>query len=507
MKLPRVLRRPPTIRMLVVLWVGSAMLAWVILVTGWLVAENRLSAMGNQVAVNIKALDATRKLEAAVLGYRHEDLLWYATGHNDHQQQSREYLRTAEQTAQSLAPYIDAPQERELWSAIQEKLKDLDKRPAAPALTAEVEAWPASGLSSLIRHFEVQDEIQMQDSIMAADHLRGTVRHWTLGLSVGTAVLLLSGAVEFIRRVIRPALNVTRAAEAFGQGDLSVRTPVLYEDELGALARTFNNMAHDIAGREEDRLQFVAMVVHDLKNPMLAIDMAARMLFGSNTTEEQRHSYRDGIREEVARARGIIRDLTDDIQVANGRFAIRKAEVDLGTLVQRFVERQSRAFADHEITVKTDEGCVIHGDADRIERVLTNLVSNAVKYSPPNTRVALRVEKQGSLAVLTVSDQGPGIAPEDLRVLFQPFGRGRSAHSVAEGTGMGLYVVKQIVEAHDGKIEVRSELGHGATFEIRLPLAPLGTNDLPSKKDIGLVSGPKGREDGGHETQPPAGFR
>jgi signal transduction histidine kinase len=470
-RLLRVLRRPPTIRMLVVLWVGSAMLAWVILVAGWSVAEGRLSAMGDQVAANIRALDTTRQLEAAVLGYRHEDLLWYSTGKSDHLQQSHSYLRKAEQTAQSLAPYVDAPQERELWGAIQEKLKDLDERPAAPALTAEVEAWPASGLSSLIRHFEVQDEIQMQNSIVAADHLRGTVRHWTEGLSVGTAVLLISGAVEFIRRVVRPALNVTHAAEAFGQGDFSVRTPVLYEDELGALTRTFNNMAHDIANREQDRLQFVAMVVHDLKNPMLAIDMAARMLFGSDTTEEQRRSYGDGIREEVARARGIIRDLTEDIQVANGRFAISKADVDLSMLVRQFVERQGRAFADHEIAVKTDEGCVIQGDASRIERVLMNLVSNAVKYSPPRTRVALQVQKQGSFAVLIVSDQGAGIAPEDLGVLFQPFGRGRSAHSLAEGTGMGLYVVKQIVEAHDGKIEVHSELGHGATFEIRLPLA------------------------------------
>ncbi|MCL5281514.1 MAG: hypothetical protein M1376_16575, partial [Planctomycetes bacterium] len=83
---------------------------------------------------NIRALDTTRRLETAVLGYRHEDLLWYATGKSDHQRQSHEYLRTAERTAQSLAPYVDAPQERELWTAIQEELKDLDERPAAPAL-------------------------------------------------------------------------------------------------------------------------------------------------------------------------------------------------------------------------------------------------------------------------------------------------------------------------------------------------------------------------------------
>jgi signal transduction histidine kinase len=311
----------------------------------------------------------------------------------------------------------------------------------------------------------------MEQSIQAADHLRGAVSHWTLGLSIGTAVLLLSGASGFMRRIMQPVLSVTRAAEAFGRGDFSVRTPILHDDELGALAGTFNNMAGDIADREKDRLQFVAMVVHDLKNPVLAIDMAARALCQSSATEEERRSYLDGIREEVTRLRGIIRDLTDDIQVVNGRFSIRKTEMDLGTLVRGFVEVQSKAFATHEIIVETDEGCTIHADEERIDRVLMNLVSNAVKYSPHNTRVTLHVEKEGSQVVLTVSDQGPGIAPDDLKVLFQPFGRGRSASSLAEGTGMGLYVVKQIVAAHGGQIEVHSEPGHGATFEIRLPPA------------------------------------
>ena len=100
-----------------------------------------------------------------------------------------------------------------------------------------------------------------------------------------------------------------------------------------------------------------------------------------------------------------------------------------------------------------------------------NLVSNAVKYSAPGTRVTVRVEAKEQLAVLSVSDEGPGIGEEDLRVLFQPFGRGRSADAFAEGTGMGLHIVKQIVEAHGGRIEVQSEVGRGSTFRVSLPLA------------------------------------
>ncbi len=290
-------------------------------------------------------------------------------------------------------------------------------------------------------------------------------------MAAGTAVLLLAGAVDFLQRIMCPVLNVTRRPKPSVRATSPSGPRFSHEDELGALARTFNNMAGDIADREKDRLQFVAMVVHDLKNPVLAIDMATRVLSQSDVIREERRSCLDGIKEEVARLRKIIRDLTDDVQVVNGRFSVRKTVVDLSVLVRRFVEAQSQAFATHEITVQTDEGASIYADADRIERVLTNLVSNAVKYSPPKTRVAVCVGREDSQAVLTVSDQGPGIAKEDLAVLFQPFGRGRAAHSLAEGTGLGLYVVKQIVEAHNGRIEVHSEPGHGATFQIRLPLS------------------------------------
>jgi len=469
----RILLRPPTIRMLVALWVGSVLLAWAVLVGSWFMAKSRLTQIEDQVANDIEAMDATHRLEAAVLAYRHDDLLWHATGQGSYQDNEESYLAAAEQVVDSFTPYVvDSPREKELVGKIQEKLGILGSQLAlyGPRPT-DMEVGSAYDLLGVVHTLQLEEEGQMQASIRLAARLENEVSNWAIGLSIGTAVLLFTVALDLMRRIIRPTLAITTAAQSFGQGNFAAKATVLHDDELGALARTFNNMAGDIADREKNRLEFVAMVVHDLKNPVLAIEMAARMLHRPDTPEEQRRGYLEGITEEAAHLRGIIRDLTDDIQVANGRFSIHKAEVDLGALVQQFTQAQSRAFTGHEIVVKTDEGCIVQGDARRIERVVMNLLSNAVKYSPQNTSVTLRVEKEDSQAVLTVSDQGPGIAEDDLGVLFQPFGRGRSAEALAEGTGMGLYVVKQIVEAHDGRIDVQSELGHGATFRIRLPLA------------------------------------
>ncbi len=466
------LLRPLTIRTLVALWAGSMLLAWAVLVTGWFVAKYRLTRIAGQVANDVEALDTMHRLEAAVLAYRHDDLLWHATGQGSYQKKEEDYLTAAEQTVGDFRLYIDTPDEQKLVERIQENLDTLRSQVGlSGSKPTDLEVGSAYDLLAVVHDLQLEEEGQMKASMQLAAHLQDEVSHWAIDLSVGTAALLFAGALNLMRRIIRPTLALTKAAQSFGQGDFGAEATVVYDDELGALARTFNNMASDIADREKNRLEFVAMVVHDLKNPVLAIEMAARLLHGSNITEEQRRGYLEGIKEETAHLRGIIRDLTDDIQVANGRFTVTKTEVDLGALVERFAQAQCRAFKGREIVVMTEKGCVIQGDARRIERVVVNLLSNAVKYSPPDTRVTLQVQKEDSQAVLTVSDQGPGIAKDDLEILFQPFGRGRSAAALAEGTGMGLYVVKQIVEAHDGRIDVQSELGHGATFRVQLPLA------------------------------------
>jgi signal transduction histidine kinase len=463
-----------TLRTTMVLWLATIFLAWTALVASWFVAKtwavNRHHAI---LTVGMQAAEASHRLEVAILDYRRADLLWHATRRSDYAQHRNEYLETVKQDAENLARYANTPQERAMEIRIQGILKAMEGQVViASAAPPEAEVRLSEEALAAVRDFRSEKETQMQNSIAATDHLFEVITYWMVGLSAGTAVLLLGGALQFIHRVMRPVLVLTGSAEAFGRGDLTTRAPVIHDDELGTLARTFNNMATDISHREEERLRFVAMVAHDLKNPVHAIELALRALGRPRVSEEDRQLYVGGALEETARLKRIVRDVTDDTQVATGRFSLTRTNVDLGLLVRRLMEGQREARATHEIVVEAPAGCVIRGDAERMERVVMNLFSNAVKYSPPRTRVTVRVETRERFAVLSVSDEGPGIAPADLSMIFQPFGRGRSTDTLAEGTGMGLYVVKQIVAAHQGRIDVRSEPGHGTTFRVELPLAP-----------------------------------
>jgi signal transduction histidine kinase len=467
-----------TIRKLVELWAGGVLIAWGILLVGWLSAWTRLSELNRQTLHDFRALDLVRRLEVGILYERREDLLGHLTGSSRYGQRQQRYQTEIEQILAALDEYVSSPRGRETLEQIRNRFRGLEG-PAGDSAPPSVERLTESAdiLLAAVDGFYEQKESQARHSMDAARRMYGRMNNWALGLAVGTIILLFLGSVSTIRHVVHPALAISDAAVHFGAGDFSARAPVLHEDELGRLARTFNNMAEDIAQREKERLQFVAMVAHDLKNPVLAIEMAARLLRDPRRSEQESRSYIESLSEEARRLRIIVHDLTDDIQVASGHFALQRAPVDLCTLVEQLLHAQAAAFADHQIDVESEERCFVIGDGSRLERVTMNLMSNAVKYSPAGTRVTVRIEKRESSVRLSVSDQGPGIPREDLQVIFQPFGRGRRADTLTAGTGLGLYIVKQIIEAHGGRIEVESEPGRGATFRVILPLAPAGPRD------------------------------
>ena len=296
----------------------------------------------------------------------------------------------------------------------------------------------------------------------------------TAGL--GTAALLLLGCGTLLfwlrRSTFRPLLDISRAMQRFGSGRRRTRAPEQGPTELRDMARTFNLMADSLARQQEDQLTFLAGVAHDLRNPLSALKMSAALVTSDRPLPEERMRKTMAlVRRQVTRLDRMVGDLLDSTRIEAGRFELHTEPRDTRELAREVVELYQGSGASHELRlVLPEEPVIVRCDGTRLEQVLHNLVSNALKYSPTGSRVEVRVAQEGEEAVLSVVDWGMGISAEELRHLFTPFRRTGHAREVAPGVGLGLSVARRIVEAHGGRIQVDSRPGAGSTFHVRLPL-------------------------------------
>jgi signal transduction histidine kinase len=296
-----------------------------------------------------------------------------------------------------------------------------------------------------------------------------------VGISVA-ALLVLGGAVLlwWMRRfVFRPLLDISRAMRRFGSGRKRTRAPEEGPAELREMARTFNEMANSLARQQEEQLTFLAGVAHDLRNPLSALKMSAALVTsGRPLPEERLQKTMALVRRQVARLDRMVGDLLDATRIEAGRFELSLEERDVRELATAVVEVYQAGGSSHDLRLQLpEEPVLLSCDATRVEQVLHNLVSNALKYSPAGSRVEVIVAREGNEAVLSVVDRGIGISTEELRTLFAPFRRTGRAREKAPGVGLGLSVARRIVEAHGGRIEVDSRPGVGSTFRVRLPHA------------------------------------
>ncbi|KFA89055.1 HAMP domain-containing sensor histidine kinase [Archangium violaceum] len=294
-------------------------------------------------------------------------------------------------------------------------------------------------------------------------------------VSVAALLVLGGGALLWwLRRfVFRPLLDMSRAMRRFGAGRKRTRAPVAGPVELRDMARTFNEMANSLARQQEEQLTFLAGVAHDLRNPLSALKMSAALVTsGRPIPEERMQKTMALVRRQVARLDRMVGDLLDATRIEAGRFELSLEERDARELATAVVELYQAGGSSHDLRLHLpEEPVLLCCDATRVEQVLHNLVSNALKYSQGGSRVDVIVGYESEEAVLSVVDRGIGISSEELRMLFAPFRRTGRAREKAPGVGLGLSVARRIVEAHGGRIEVESRPGVGSTFRVRLPRA------------------------------------
>jgi signal transduction histidine kinase len=300
------------------------------------------------------------------------------------------------------------------------------------------------------------------------------------------------------RNTRRRLQRLERAVRKVGEGDFSARIPESTDtDEIARLERAFNTTVDQVAGRrarfvELDTLKsdFVSNVSHELRTPLTTIKALTRLLLRGELAEEKRREYLETISVECDRQIDLVLNLLDLSRIEGGVFRLSMEKVDVAEIVRSCVKAETRSAErrSHKLEIETiDKILPVCADSKALRRVLSNLIENAIKYTPDGGFIKVFARNDDDLVSIGVKDNGRGIPPEDLPVLFDKFHRGRPApHSAAmrnatedaefledadvSGLGLGLYLGKNVIEQMNGTISVETEVGRGSTFTLHLPV-------------------------------------
>ena len=286
----------------------------------------------------------------------------------------------------------------------------------------------------------------------------------------------------------RLATPLLLGAKSIGMLSLVRREPDSFTTEemelAGLLGRLVASAVQNIRAYEAERktveelrrlsalrADFVSLVSHELRTPMAAVIGSARTLQQRwrELTPDQRESFLELIAGETNRLANLISDVLDTSRIDAGTFSFRFSDVDLGELVRDSVATAELGSDEVSLRAEVHEPLpVVRGDPERLRQVLMNLLDNAIKYSPAGDEVEVRAYAEDGRIRVDVRDNGPGIAREDQRLIFEKFGRVMTGHT-RPGTGLGLFIARSIAEAHGGTLDVSSAPERGATFTLDLP--------------------------------------
>ena len=287
-----------------------------------------------------------------------------------------------------------------------------------------------------------------------------------------TAASIVGGFI--FRRIGSPIADVMAAADAVADGDLTVRVRENVPGEFGQLARSFNRMASELDRAEQQRRNLTADVAHELRTPLQIIQGNLEGIL-DGVYQPDREQIAATLEETRLLAR-LVSDLQTLSLAEAGQLPLHRSVVSAADLLADAQTSFSGQAANASIQLVLElpsaaQDLALLVDPDRIDQVLSNLIANAIRMTPAGGRIVLRASAEAHQILMEVEDSGPGILPEDLPFIFDRFYRGDRARTRQPGTGsgLGLAIARQLVQAHDGMIEVESPPGKGALFRIRLP--------------------------------------
>ncbi|MCC6801881.1 MAG: HAMP domain-containing histidine kinase [Anaerolineae bacterium] len=291
-------------------------------------------------------------------------------------------------------------------------------------------------------------------------------------IGLAFAVLL---AVLIARSIAQPLQTVSKAAAEVAEGHYNQSVPLSGPKEIRAVAQAFNSMSDKVRAEQRAQQDFLANVSHDLKTPLTSIQGYSQAIIDGIGSPQQAAKI---IREESERLNRMVVELTDLARLQAGRLSMQTAAIDLGQITAAVAQRLAMMAQEKniELDVTAPSMPEIAGDGDRLVQVVTNLISNAIKYTPPGGKVTVRTQVRRNGVELVVEDTGQGIAPSELPRIFERFYQVDKARGPQRGTGLGLAIVQEIVQAHGGTIAASSAgENRGSTFTVWLPSPDLTT--------------------------------
>jgi len=263
-----------------------------------------------------------------------------------------------------------------------------------------------------------------------------------------------------------------KAMQAFATGDLTARAPHISIPEINRFANSFNHLAISLQGVEERRRELTSDLAHELRSPITVIHGYLEMLSAGMT--RMTPNILAQMTQEIERLMRLVDDLLELSKLETGYLPLQLQPLPLAPLLKEMITNFMPASVQTNCQLQLrllNNLPPVYADRDRVKQILINLISNAITYTPNGT-VSIRAWSRGEHVWITVTDTGIGIAQEDLPKVFERFWRAdQSRDARTGGSGIGLAITKRLVELHNGKMEVESELGKGSTFKFSLPIA------------------------------------
>ena len=391
--------------------------------------------------------------------------------------------RTARQLAGLIRLYVEE------YSAPLVRIARENPRAAADSAAVEENRIRTTAIRDRLAQFVQQERRRAAATAESArQEARRTV---ALGLGgiVASALMIFLLGVYLMRSIARPVRQVATEANRIARGELTVELDERGPGEVGTLKRAFLAMASDLAERrraledqnarlrESERLksELVSIVSHEIRTPLASILGFTSVLLERDVQEADRKRFLEIIGAEARRLTALLDEFLDVQRLEGGPLDLSVRDVDLSSLIRTQVALFSAESEKHWLELRLpDDPLVVEGDAGRLAQVFSNLISNAIKYSPDGGPVEVSGEHDDGVVRIRVRDEGFGIPPEAHDRIFTKFFRGTAAARGIAGSGLGLALARTVVEAHGGSIAFESTVGDGTTFSVELPVGQTG---------------------------------